>query len=718
MLGINLSGAEFGKGDAYGYDYIYPSFKDLSFYAQKGIELVRLPVRWERLQTDLGGKLDEKELARLTKFLDNAEKAGVKVIIDVHNYGRYDGKVLGSSDVPVEKFADFWSKLAGAIGDKPAVYGYDLMNEPHDMPNKTVWPAAAQAAVDAIRALGDKTTIFVEGERWANASNWAANNPYLDIKDAADNIVYEAHLYLDKNQSGTYAGSYDQEGATADIGVRRLQGFVSWLEDRGAKGFIGEFGVPSNDPRWQVALDNMLKAMNDYGLSGTYWGAGPWFNGYNVGLLDKNGNAKASLETLLANVPDGKDVGLAQLWAADPVPGREIGTQVNPLAAEPVVGTSGHDKLDYSAAKAPVTIALDGKSYVSIEEVIGTQFDDVLTGDASVNMLTGGKGNDVLDGGAGADILTGGLGNDIYYADHAGDKLIERVGEGHDLVYASVDWVLGSSFEDVVLTGAAVRGTGNRLDNKITGNAVANILTGDAGDDVLDGRGGGDRMTGGTGNDTYYVDNAADLTIELSKEGTDHVLSVIDWTLASNIENLTLLTGALRGTGNSGDNVLTANDAGNFLYGLKGDDVLNGGAGRDWLEGGEDEDQLFGGAGDDVLIGGTGRDWLTGGEGHDTFRYVTRNDAKASAMDRILDFTKGQDVIDLSTVDASTKQSGDQAMVFIGTGDFTRKAGQLRYELKDSYTQVEADLNGDGKSDFAIRLEGFTYKLDASDFIL
>ncbi|KQM93102.1 hypothetical protein ASE70_14625 [Sphingomonas sp. Leaf22] len=716
MLGINLSGAEFGKGDRYGYDYVYPSLKDLTFYAQKGIELVRLPVKWERLQDKLGGPLDEQEMARLTKFLDNAQSLGMKVVIDVHNYGRFAGKAIGTADVPVEKFADFWSKLADAIGDKPAVYGYDLMNEPHNMPNKTVWPAAAQAAVDAIRALGDKTTIFVEGESWANATNWGSNNPNLDIKDPADNIVYEAHLYLDKNQSGTYAGSYDAEGATADVGVKRLQAFVAWLEEKGARGFIGEFGVPSDDPRWQVALDNMLDAMNDYGLSGTYWGAGKWFNGYNVGLLDKNGNGKASLDTLLSNLADGRDVGLAQLWAPDPV---STGTVVNTTTSAGRIGTAGtYDKVDFSTATGGVTVKLDGLKYVSIEEVVGSNFKDVLVGDSAANTLIGGKGNDVLDGGAGADILTGGLGDDVYYVDNARDVLTERVGEGHDVVHATVDWVLGNSFEDLKLDGTAISGTGNKLDNVIIGNAVANVLNGGWGDDVLDGLGGADRLIGGTGNDTYYVDNVGDETVEAYKAGNDTVIATIDWTLTANVENLTLSGGARRGTGNSSDNKLIANDAGNSLYGLKGDDILTGGAGKDWLEGGEGEDRLSGGAGDDILIGGTNRDWLTGGAGRDTFRYLAGNESKGSTMDRILDFTRGDDVIDLSALDANTKMSGNQAMTFIGTAEFGRKAGQLRYEVIDDYTQVEVDLNGDGKADFGIRLEEFHYKLAASDFIL
>jgi VCBS repeat-containing protein len=311
MLGVNLSGAEFGgSGDKYGWDYKYPTLKDLAFYADKGITLFRLPVKWERLQPTAGGELDKAELGRLLEFLDNAQKVGGKIIVDIHNFGRYDGKAIGSKDVPIKTFADFWSKLASAIGDKVAVYGYDLMNEPHGMPSKTTWPDAAQAATDAIRALGDTHAIFVEGEAWAGAANWAAKNPFLKVNDPLDNIVYEAHLYFDKDASGTYKGSYDAEKASADLGEKRLKSFVSLLDANNAKGFIGEFGVPSDDQRWQVVLDNFLNVMNRHGLSGTYWGAGSWFNGYNVGLLDKAGNPKASLETLLAHVSASNNVGV------------------------------------------------------------------------------------------------------------------------------------------------------------------------------------------------------------------------------------------------------------------------------------------------------------------------------------------------------------------------------------------------------------------------
>lgn len=652
MLGVNLSGAEFGKGDTYGWDYKYPTSKDLAFYAEKGVTLFRLPVKWERLQHELGGEIDKAELGRLTLFLDNAAKVGGQVIIDLHNYGRYDGKAIGSKEVSTGDFADFWAKLADAVGSKQAVLGYDLMNEPHGMPSKTAWPEAAQAATDAIRASGDTHTIFVEGEAWAGATNWGNDNPFLKVDDALDKIVYEAHLYFDKNGSGTYQGSYNAEQAYADIGEMRLRSFVSWLEANDAKGFIGEFGVPANDPRWQVVLDNFLAKMNDYGLSGTYWGAGSWFNGYNIGLLDKTGQGTASLGTLLEHVAAGTDIGVGSIAASG-----------DPAGA----GTSG---------------------------------------------------DDLLIGSIGGDRLAGGAGDDVYIVNHALDAVVERVGEGHDRVHATLDWTLDSSIEDLTLQGAAIRGTGNRQGNVLIGNDRANVLTGLGGADDLDGGAGADSLIGGEGDDIYRVDNAGDAIVEKAREGTDTVVAKLSWSLGSNVENLTLIgKGAMTGTGNSADNIVIGNDGVSTLLGMAGDDELFGGLGDDHLDGGKDEDHLDGGEGNDILIGGLGRDWLTGGAGRDVFTFTTRDDSKNSGMDRILDFTRGEDRIDLSAVDANTRVAGNQAFKFIGAAQFSDTSGELRYDLRDGYTVIQADVNGDGNPDLVFRVEMAAYKAVASDFI-
>ena len=213
----------------------------------------------------------------------------------------------------------------------------------------------------------------------------------------------------------------------------------------------------------------------------------------------------------------------------------------------------------------------------------GNTLDNVQTGNSAVNTLTGGAGNDTLNGAAGADTLIGGIGNDIYVVDNASDVTTELAGEGTDTVQSSVTVILAANIENLTLTGtSAINGTGNTLDNMLTGNSAINTLTGGAGNDTLNGAAGADKLVGGAGNDTYVVDNALDITTELASEGTDTVQSALTWTLAANVENLTLTgTAAINGTGNTLNNALTGNAAANTLNGGTGADSMAGGAGND-----------------------------------------------------------------------------------------------------------------------------------------
>lgn len=112
-------------------------------------------------------------------------------------------------------------------------------------------------------------------------------------------------------------------------------------------------------------------------------------------------------------------------------------------------------------------------------------------------------------------------------------------------------------------------------------------------------------------------------------------------TLSSSELNLTLTgTSAISGIGNSLDNVLTANNAGDHLSGYDGNDTLIGGTGSDSLLGGTGNDSLVGGSGNDTLDGGTGSDAMAGGAGSDTYSVDGSGDviseAASSGYDRVI----------------------------------------------------------------------------------
>jgi len=229
------------------------------------------------------------------------------------------------------------------------------------------------------------------------------------------------------------------------------------------------------------------------------------------------------------------------------------------------------------------------------------------------NTITGNLADNNINGGMGADTMNGGAGNDVYVVDNAGDVITENANEGMDIVQSSATITLATNVENLLLTGiSAISGTGNTLDNYLTGNTAANTLTGNAGNDTLDGGTGADSLIGGTGNDTYIVDNTGDVITENAGEGTDTVQTSLAYTLANNMENLTLTgTTAINGTGNTLDNYLTGNSAANTLTGNAGNDTLDGGTGAD---------ALIGGAGNDTYIVDNTGDAITenSGDGTDT----------------------------------------------------------------------------------------------------
>lgn len=153
------------------------------------------------------------------------------------------------------------------------------------------------------------------------------------------------------------------------------------------------------------------------------------------------------------------------------------------------------------------------------------------------------------------------------------------------------------------------------------------------------------------------------------------------------------------------------------LIGSRAADSLDGRGGNDVILGNAGHDALRGGAGSDVLDGGRGTDTLTGGIGADRFVFkAVADSANGSRRDVVVDFTDA-DWIDLRGVDANANRAGDQAFRFIGSESFGDRAGELRF----ANGVVQGDVNGDGRTDFAISVEANGSprgQMAADDFLL
>lgn len=277
--GVNLSGAEFGDlGGAYGHAYIYPSEDTIRYFVNKGFDTVRLPFRWERLQPTLNAEFDPEEMNRLTGSIDLMRQYGLRVIIDPHNYARYNGKVIGD-EVPNSAYADLWTRLATIYMNAPDIV-FGLMNEPYDV-TASHWLQSANAATAAIRATGANNLILVPGTAWTGAHSWendgyggANGTVMLGYVDTGNNSAFEVHQYFDDDFSG-HKGNCSRAADAVDA----LDRFTGWLRKNGQRGFLGEFGVVK-DPTCIAALTKMVSVVEknrDVWTGWTYWAAGDWW---------------------------------------------------------------------------------------------------------------------------------------------------------------------------------------------------------------------------------------------------------------------------------------------------------------------------------------------------------------------------------------------------------------------------------------------------------
>lgn len=197
--------------------------------------------------------------------------------------------------------------------------------------------------------------------------------------------------------------------------------------------------------------------------------------------------------------------------------------------ADTLDGGAGLDIASYAAALMSVRISLAnaallsneaaGDVFISIEGVIGSAYNDTISGGAAADWIDGGAGNDSLLGLAGHDTLTAGSGDDILDGGAAGDSFFG--GSGSDTVtYIASDrglvidlmtpskgtyWANGDSFS------AIERIIGSNFADLIWGDNANNQLDGGIGDDCLFGGGGADILTGGWGKDVLFGDEGEDV---------------------------------------------------------------------------------------------------------------------------------------------------------------------------------------------------------------
>lgn len=272
--------------------------------------------------------------------------------------------------------------------------------------------------------------------------------------------------------------------------------------------------------------------------------------------------------------------------------------------ADNLHGGSGADRVDYSTATSRVivnlnllgaqdTVGAGLDTLISIEQIQGSNFQDILHGNSNSNYVLGGAGNDYIDGGASGDFLDGGMGTS--------------------------DWVsyLSASFGVIVdLANTGVQNTGGsgpdiiRNFENLEGSHFRDVLLGGAGNNYIDGQAGNDYIDGGAGNDILN-----------GNAGTS------DWVSYQSATGLVVVNLSISGAQNTYSNGQDTLLGFENLEGSNFNDVLIGDDGNNYIDGKYHNDLIDGGNGNDSLIGGAG---------NDTFQFTG-----SFGQDRILDFNAG-----------------------------------------------------------------------------
>ncbi|MGB5968933.1 MAG: calcium-binding protein, partial [Spirulinaceae cyanobacterium] len=317
-------------------------------------------------------------------------------------------------------------------------------------------------------------------------------------------------------------------------------------------------------------------------------------------------------------------------------------------------------------------VAIDGWGsqdlILNVENIVGSEHNDTLTGNVGSNVITGGNGVDVINGDAGNDFLYGERGRDTIIGGLGGDTIYGN--QGVDTIWGDLEGDADSGFVDIIFGGDGDdnihAGGGN---DRVKGDSGYgnDQIWGDAGNDLLEGGVGNDSIWGGTGEDSIYGQDDNDTIY--GESGEDYI------------------------EGNDGNDFLDGGSENDELYGNDGDDEINGGFGEDLIDagqgndianGGNDADLIYGRTGDDTIDGGIGNDEIYGNEGDD---FINGNDGDDT-------ISGNQDDDTIYGDDGNDNITGDDGQDYIegNLGDDTISGGNDNDEILGN--QGEDLING------------------------
>ena len=255
----------------------------INHFVAEGLNAFRLPVGWQFLvNNNPGGTLDSGNLAQYDALVQSCLAVASLCIIDIHNYARYNGGIIGQSDTTNAQFASLWSQLATKYAREPKI-AFGIMNEPHDIQDMNAWAGSVQAAVTAIRQAGASSQIILlPGNDYTSAGSFvsdgsaAALGKITNPDGSTTNLVFDVHKYLDEDNSGTHSNCVTNNIDSA------FSPLATHLRQTKRQAFLSETGGGTDDSCLTDLCQQLqyLASNSDVYLGYTTWAAGSFSTSY------------------------------------------------------------------------------------------------------------------------------------------------------------------------------------------------------------------------------------------------------------------------------------------------------------------------------------------------------------------------------------------------------------------------------------------------------
>lgn len=282
--GVNLGNAlEAPRGANWGIQ-LEPGY--FGIIKNGGFQHVRIPIRWsDYAAAQAPYTIEPNFLHKVDGLLDEAQRVGLKVVLNIHHYEGMDQDPTNH----VDRWVAIWRQLAEHYQKRPGSLFFELLNEPHARLTEDAWNHFFPRALAAVRQTNPTRIVVVGPGNWNNIGALSQ----LKLPESDRNLLVTVHYYLPfpfTHQGAEWVKDSNRwmgrkwTGSDEEVKALRkdFEGVAAWAKEHGRPIYVGEFGSyqkadAESRPRWTAAV---ARECERRGFDWAYWEFGAGFGVY------------------------------------------------------------------------------------------------------------------------------------------------------------------------------------------------------------------------------------------------------------------------------------------------------------------------------------------------------------------------------------------------------------------------------------------------------